>query len=367
MKISTLLTDIGDILQEDFLNSPIWTKAEILEYIRIIIRAFSVNTGIVDKIYIRNVNPTTGEAGVPEDFDRIFYLLFNQTQVDLVRLSDLDFLQSDWTTGTTGTPHGATVFGSGSNAVIRFVPVPDIAAGLVYGGGYNTLTVTSPDGNIWNITIAAGNISTTISGVTTTSFVLPGLTTFWDLTINNVGVLSTAASAQTSADVVYLTDSTTSALWQMKTDDAGAIAPGSAHIGIVSRVVLDGVVQAFFSDGSHNTGTTIDHGIIVDAYTTGVSTTATATIHLNKPIGVSIYDRNADDAAVVWYKGRLDDVVTPDSELYVDNGFIVVIKWGVLALAYEKENDGQDLEKSQLMWQLFTLGCNAIKRIFQRK
>ena len=108
---------------EDFISNPLWTRDELLGYLRVAIRAFSEQTGLVDRNEIRIVDGTTGEADVPDDFTNSYYNLYNQAHVDSVRVSDLDFITSGWISGVTGTPLGCTVYGSGPESKIRFVPV----------------------------------------------------------------------------------------------------------------------------------------------------------------------------------------------------------------------------------------------------
>ena len=34
MKVEDFLTDLGDVLQEDYVTNPVWTKAEVFGYVQ---------------------------------------------------------------------------------------------------------------------------------------------------------------------------------------------------------------------------------------------------------------------------------------------------------------------------------------------
>ena len=362
MKVDDLLNDIGDLLQEDFLYASLWSKSELLGYLRQTIREFSARTKIIDRHAIRLVSSTTGEASVPDDFSQAYYVRFGGSHVDVVAPNELDFADDDWgVAGTGSSPLGCTVYGAGAQAKIRFAPVPSNADYGTGGGSVAFLRLSSPDGTVWNVSISDGELVATGSTGTTTAPVITSRTKYWDLSINNDGELGTALSASTSDTVIYLIDTTTGDVWWLKANDDGELSPSRQGYGKITWVKLDGAYQEF---GTGMSSTSSWYGTIADCYATGVSVAPAATVVRTKPLGAIAHARCANQAADVWYKGYLDDVPTLESELLLADPFLAVVKRGVLAKALSREGDGQDLDKAKLLNSLFAAECEAIKSIF---
>ena len=364
MKVNDFLIEIGDMLQEDFSYEVLWTKAELLYYLAQVIREFSMLTGVVDRSRIRLVDATTGEATVPSDFNRAYYILFDQHYKDIVQVSELDFIDDDWLIGGTATvPQASTVFGSGSNAKIRFVPVPSTVIGAYGASVITTPTLADSGSVVWTISITIlGALSSAIAGASGQTIVLIGPTTFWDLSISATGVLSTAASTAIAGSTIYITDAN-SVVWSVIVSDTGVIIAKPLY-GLAVHATLDGVDQTF-TTGANSTNA--NYGVIVDTYATGVSTTPDAVARVNSPVGITIYDRTSDDAAFVWYKGHVEPVPTIDSELFLSSALLPIVKHGVLSLAFSHDGDGQDLNKAKTLRAIFIAECTAVKQMFERR
>ncbi len=133
MKVSSYVVELGDILQEDFTYAPLWTKAELLGYLRLVLREFSARTLLADKRYLQLVNTTTGEVGLPDGFNQAYYARYHDAMVDLVKFGDLDFVDDSWIAGDQSTPTAATIIGAGTNAVVRGAPGPSAGGGSLEG------------------------------------------------------------------------------------------------------------------------------------------------------------------------------------------------------------------------------------------
>lgn len=365
MKVNNFLVEIGDILQEDFSYEVLWTKTELLYYLAQVIREFSMLTGVVDRSRVRLVNATTGEATVPSDFNRAYYILFDQHYKDIVQVSELDFIDDDWLIGGTATtPQASTVFGSGSNAKIRFVPVPSTVTGAYGSSVITTPTLADSGSVVWTLTVSTlGAIVSSIVGTSGLTIVLSGPSTYWDLTISTAGVLITTASAATAGDTIYLVASN-SIIWSVLTTDLGVIDTKAISYGLAVHTTLDDVDQTFTAGDN---STNANYGVIVDTYATGVSTTPDAVARMNSPIGITIYDRTSDDAAFIWYKGHVEPVPTIDSELFLSGALLPIVKHGVLSLAFSHDGDGQDLNKAKILRAIFIAECTAVKQMFERR
>ena len=126
--------------------------------------------------------------------------------------------------------------------------------------------------------------------------------------------------------------------------------------GLIVAAALAGTSQTFNQE----------YGIVVDAYATGVSTTPSDVIRLDAPRGTSLHNLTADESAMLWYKGTLDDTPTEQSELWLNDVFVTVLKRKVLSLCYNHDYSGRDVAKSKLLDMIFKSECAAIKRMFQR-
>lgn len=365
MKVNSLITQLGDLLQEDFTNAPLWTRAELHGYLRQIIRDFSVRTAIIDKSLIRIVDNTTGEADMPSDFDNAFYILFDQHYLDLVQLSELDFVDGDWMLGGTGaSPAAATVFGSGNQSRIRFVPVPATVSGSFGSGVVSVPTLADSGSVVWTVSATAlGALVTTTLGTSGLTLVIAGPTTYWDLGINTLGKLTLTTSASVSADVVYVID-TSSITWRLTATDMGQLITTDISVGLLASARL-GTTYQTFSAGANSTNA--NYGVVVDTYATGVSTTPSDVLRLDSPFGTTLFNRTSNNAADVWYKGHLKDVLTLESEIYLSDSMLPVIKHGVLSLAFGHEGDGQDFKKAKILSAIFMTECDAIKNLFGQR
>jgi len=364
VKVSSFIDELGDMLQEDFSVAALWTKNELLGYLRFTLEEFAVRTRIIDKQSIKTVNATSGELDVPLDFLVAYYVKFNQRHVDLVELGELDFISASWAIGTTGaTPKGASVFGTGDNAVIRMVPVPSVVSSNAPGVS-TSLVMSDSTGSVWAITVNTGEMVATASSGTTTAPVLEGPSTFWNLTIDTVGELDTSASAAsvTSSDLINLTDTDGSNIvWRPGTNDLGEIVTTNRSYGLIIQASLGGTTQAFSAgDNSGN----VDYGVVVDGYAAGVSTTPSDVLRLDGPVGVSLYDRTADNSADLWYKGRVSDVTSLQGEIFLGSSFLGILKHGVLSMAFSHEGDGKDADKAKLFRQIFISECAAVEQLF---
>jgi len=367
MLVNDLLTDIGQYLQEDYSTSPVWTKAEVFGYLKQVVSMFCQLTQLVDKNQIRLINATSGEADVPKDFETLYFAQHELTHLDIVDLQELDFVSDTWAKGTTGTPGAVSVIGSGDNAAVRFTPVPS----SVWDGGSTaspTAGLVLYDGSAyWAVSCNHGVIGTAGGIAPAATPVLAGPSTYWDLTVSNVGLLITTASSSTSADDVALADASGgSNTWLLTCTDAGALRTSTVYTnyGIGVAVDLDyGTLQDFDAGGSASE----NYGVIVDAYATASATTPANIVRLDSSIGVSLYANTSSEAGMLWYKGRLPELAGYDSELWLSDGFVPIVLHGVLALAFAHDGDGRDLEKAKLMQAIFMSECTAVKEIFQAR
>uniref|UniRef100_A0A6M3J4R9 Uncharacterized protein n=1 Tax=viral metagenome TaxID=1070528 RepID=A0A6M3J4R9_9ZZZZ len=365
MKVNDLLDDISDILQEDFTYAPLWTKLELLGYLRQTVKEFCQLTLIADDNQIRLVDAASGELDVPSNFHSGYYLLFNQYMKDIVEIGDLDFISSSWSIGTTGTtPRAATLFGSGAQTRIRLVPVPTSATGAFQDDVITSLYLEDSASVTWAVTITNGTLVTTAGAGTASTPVLKGPSTLWDLSISTTGVLITTASSSTTHDTVYLSDTVTNVTYSIECTDLGILDPDNILYGLIIKADVSGTTQTF-NVGANSSN--VEYGIVVDMYATGVSTTPSVVGRVNRPIGVGNYARTSDNSAMIWYKSVIQDIENLESELFLSDGLLPIIKHGILAKAYGTDNDGRDDDKAKLMREIFITECNYIKTLFQRR
>ena len=383
MKANDFISDLGDMLGEDFTYNPIWTRSELLGYLRKTLRKFAQATMLVDGDSLRYVDATTGESNVPDNFLDGHYMLYDGKHVDEVQLGELDFVIADWVLGTTATqPKAATVYGSGREATVRLVPVPSGAAGpyglsavtsvtLLFPGEYltdeggNQITDEAGDPipleqgpeSWWTVSVSTAGVPATTE-VTETDYdeiILAGPTTYWTLGVDYLGNLTTTATSDTDAVTVWLTDDD-GVEWVINVDDSGTLTTNTGR-GKVVRIELDGVDQEFTSD----------YGIITNAYATGTTVTPDAVVRLATPFGLVTLGRVSEESLHIWYKGLMGDVPNTASEIHVNNCFIPIIQHGVLALAFNHDGQGRDKQKAKLLDTIFELECESVRRIFNRK
>ena len=358
MKTNDFISDIGDMLGEDFSRAPTWTRVELLGYLRKTIRRFSELALIIDEDSLRYVSSTTGEANVPASFVNAYYNSYDKTFIDMVQLGELDFVSGTWSLGTTGvSPLACTVMGGGKDAIIRVVPVPVGAIGPFGLGVITEVTLADSSGAFWDVTVDTSGVLSTTANLTGTSMtlVLNAPTTHWDLTVDTVGVLSTVASSSVTSQSVILLDAN-GMHWSVTTDDVGVLLTGSGY-GKLVRLEIDGVNQDFTSN----------YGTVTDAYAYGSTTTPSYVARLDGPFGVVTMGRVSDGALHTWYKGLISDTLNTESEIYLNDCFIPVIQHGVLALAYGAETSGCDSNKEKLLDAIFVAECTSVRRIFNRK
>lgn len=510
MKANDFVSDILDILGEGTTYAPIWTRANILSYLRKTLRRFSQATFSIDGDSLRYVDSSTGESSVPSNFLNPYYVSYDKSQLDVVSLGELDFITATWSLNTTGTsPLVSTVMGTGKDTTVRVVPVPTSplgpfgyavltsavlansngigytlsvdtsgvmsstltetnkvtnytmeldsnwsdfdwlsAGGLTqsrtstekYSGTYSrTFTANGVDGyyqgvksdtfttvtgvtyawkanvfphasntygavvvqirygdgsgfnetsthtgltkGAWN-TISGDYVETkggsgayfaisvgpepagtyyvddvvVVPSTTGSTIVLGGgASTYWTLSVDSDGAVSTTSSASTTGSSLLLVDSN-SMYWNIGVSSSGVITTNSSY-GRLVRMELDGTNQDFTSN----------YGTVSDAYAYGSSTTPSAVARLDGPYGVVTMGRVSDGALHVWYKGLIDDTPNLESEIYLNDCFIPIIQHGVLALAFNAECAGRDTDKAKAFEVIFTLECESVRRIFNRK
>ena len=361
MNTNSFISDLGDLLGEDFIYAPLWTRDELHGYTRKALRRFSELTAVVDDDSFRAVDSTYGEANVPKEFEDAYYVLYNKANVDLAQLGEMDLVQATWLSSSTGsTPFAATIYGSGQDATVRVVPVPSNPSGAYGASTVTGVTLADSGGIYWMITVGTDGVLTSTSSATgtTVSATLTGPTTYWDMTVAVDGAITTVASVATSGDAIVLTD-IGSVEWTITATDAGVVETDN-FFGECVRVDIDSVPQDF------GTSTT-NYGVLVDAYAQGATSTPTAIARIGGPYGEIIYHRTSTDTLQIYYKARMTDVPTLNSEIYLSDAFIPVLQHGVLAMAYNHDGSGRDPKKATVLDAIFKLECESIRRMFQRK
>ena len=357
MKVNDFITDIGNMLGEDFIYSVVWSRSELLGYVQHALKQFAELTLIVDQDSLRAVASDTGEANVPADFSDSYYLQYDDRAIELVNANELDFITGTWLYGTTGTtPLAATIYGSGDESVVRVVPIPSDPVGA-YGATVVTSLILHDAVFVnWTVTVDINGVLTTaLGGAVATNPLLVGPSACWWIRVDAFGVLYTVMSAASSGDWIVLTDPN-GVGWTVTVDDSGNIITTNSW-GKVVRLEVNGVNQEFSSD----------YGIIVDAYVQSTTTTPAAIVRLTSPYGMTVFGRVSEDALHVWYKGLISDVNNTESEIYLSEVYIPVLQHGVLALAYNHDGVGRDAKKAQVLSAVFKLECESIRRMFQKK
>jgi hypothetical protein len=362
MLVDDFLDEIGDILQEDFTYAVLWTKAELLKMLRSVLREFSSRTLIADKHKLRIVNSTTGESSLPEDFNQAYYTSFDQTQVDITQLGDLDFDTSGWLSGVgSSTVRTASIIGSGTDGVIRYSPVPSsVATGVE--GCTTSLGIKDSGDNVWLISTDEGVITTTVDAgedpadYSTGAIYSCGDGNTYQITIDTSGILSSTLSYD---DSVYymIEDDTYDTSYHHKTRESGVLYTHNYAHGLTVRIDLDSTNQTMDQD----------YGVLCAGFVGSPGSASTDAIYVSGPIGTTIHGLMTENTGYLWYKGMVQDVETTYSELFMYVGFRTVVLHGVLARAYGKDGDGQDLKKSDLLQKIFEFECDMIKRVYQRR
>ena len=364
MNADTLIDHVADILQEDFTYSTLWTKAEILEYLRLILREFSQRTLIADKMSLRIAN-SSGECELPDDFLQTYYVTFDGAQTDIVTFADLDLVDSDWLDAGTGTAKACTVIGDADDALLRFVPVPNsLADGLE--GGFTELQIVSGTA-VYDITVDDGeltaglNATASPTGVSTGFIVREPDNTRWRFFID-------AASGDLDSETSYDTTSNAEYLFPDSIDGiVYGLYASAAGVSEVQDYTLGCGIKAYVDDVDTEQDFNQEVGIIVDAYVEDVDTSSTDMCFVDGPVGCVAYARSQENAAQVWYKGHVPDTPKLQSTVFVRDAYIPVIIHGVLAMCYAKDGDARDSDKASLLYEIFKTECESIKRIFNRR
>jgi len=369
MRVTDLVDKIGDILGEDYTYAPIWTKSEIVKIVMSILGEFSQLTNIADFITIRYVDSSTGEADMPVEFNAAYYMTFSEAFLDVANWSDLDHGDDDWLGGSsTGTPRVATIIGSGDYASIRMVPTPS----SVYTYTENTsssIYIGSAGGSVFELAFGNGAAITTYSPTATSQeFRIPTSgtgSTVWEVACEEDGRLTTTASGSPVTDTIYFDDVISSTIWRAYATDEGALTtyPASYEYGLTSGAILDGTYQDFIQGTSTSS---VHYGAVVDAYPTATATSPTASIWIDRPYGVVLYERTSTSAAMIWYKGSIYPVAGLDSELQISDAFVPILIHGILAEAFSHDGDGRDDTKAKLLRTVFEAECRTLKHLFQR-
>lgn len=363
MNVNDFLDEIGDILQEDFSYAVLWTKLELFKILKLVLREFSQRALIADKHVMRTVNGTTGEADLPEDFNQAYYAMFNQVQTDMMSVGDLDFTDGDWVKNGKGTPVSASIIGAGTDARIKFVPVPSsVATGI--DGATTSLGIKDTNDDVWDLTLNYGVITMTIDvGATPADystgaiFKSPGGTKY-QITIDTSGVLSSALSYDASDYVYYLIqDEDEETSYHLRVTAAGVIKTINYSYGLTVRVDINGVNQDMSGD----------HGTIVNAYVGAPASASVDSMYVDAPIGTIVHGLMSENSGYIWYKGLVQDPLTTESELFMSGGLRAIITHGVLSRAFAKDGEGKDSQKAALLKYIFEFECESVKRLFQRK
>jgi len=365
MKAGELIDEVGELLGEDFTYSPLWTKAEILLDLQVVIRMFGELTNIVDRCRTCLVDYTTGEVIVPDDFKGLYFGQYSQEFLDLVDLNETEFLAEAWIADGTGTPQGLTTWGSGDDAKVRVIPVPTTIE-VPGGGGTGVASVLVSDGaSVWTVTCSEGVLISTLAGATADAVqVVYGYGSYWDLGITTDGELTLTASSSTTASNLVLTDiagdgrewAVTAELGGVLQTDLGQWGPGVCTGILVSESGVD-TYQTFNQD----------EGIVVDVYATGVSTSPEHVGKLSDDYGMVQYGDQYLGEATLWYKGLPKDVHSLYTELEISVGLLPVIKHGLMSRLLAKDGDGQDKEKSKLLGHIFLSECFALQDTFGKR
>jgi hypothetical protein len=365
MKVDDLLDIAGDYLQEDYVTSPVWTKAQLLECVRQVYRQFCALTGLVDRSEIRLISGTTGEADVPKDFESLYFAQYEQTHLDIAELDELDFVSGTWLGGTTGTPKAVSVIGSGDNAVVRYVPVP---SGVWDGGTASadldkTVTYmrasTAHRFQVW-----ANNGVLYLEPVAWASpygelyIRVPGVGNSWEVRLTSDGELYTNITTEATSNIAFPDGDVSGVYWSVSCTADGELvtSPENSIYGLGVGAMIDSNIWQDFDS---------EYGVVVDMYADGAATSPDYVGRMNSYRGLSLYAYTSDDTGMLWYKGSLPELGSVHGELVLSEGFIPVVLHGVLSMAYGLNGDGQDLHKAGLLSKVFVAECEAIRRGFE--
>lgn len=364
MKATDLLDEIGEQIGEDFSHSPLWTKAELVKDLRVVVGLFGELTQLVDRCRVCLVNYNTGESIMPTDFGQVFFGQYSQQHLDLVALGETEFLSETWPKDTTGSPKGITSWGQGLNGRVRFIPVPTTVE-VPVGTGTAVSSITLNDGvSDWDVECDNGVLVTSAGTGTAETYVVEGYGLYWDLTVNTSGVLVlTASSSTTSSEIVFKDASHAGRNWAVAATLSGELWTEYAQggYGVCTGVIVEESGVDTYQDMNS------DYGIVVDAYADGVATSPEHCVKVDKAFGVVQFGSQYTGEATIWYKGLPQEVENLYSEIVISDGLLPIVKHGLLARAYAKDGDGQDLQKSKLLAAVFLSECRAVRDTFGKR
>jgi len=367
MQVDTLLDHVGGLLQENFTASPVWTKTELLGYLKTVLRIFYTATALVDRNRIVLVNGTSGEADAPRDFGQLFYSQFDGKPVDIVTADELDFVQDGWLYNKTGTPRASTVFGSGTNAVVRYVPVPSSVWTGINAGEVEEWQVLDSGSNVWVLCCYNGCLNVIASVGSTDTITLYSSPYYYRVGVSTSGVLRTTQTTATTVSEVFLFDTVQeSTIWSMTCDRYGVLETNIATrlYGIAVGAVMDttGNYQTFLQGANSSDE---NYGIIVDARETLYP--PDYVVRADKPVGLSLFCNTSDETAHLWYTARQDDIGGLYSEVWLSPGLLPIVVHGVLGMAFGHQGDGKDMLKSKFLLALFKAECEMVRQMFSAR
>lgn len=365
MKAIEFIDEIAEVLGEDFEYSPLWTREGLLKDLQVVWGLFSELTMLVDRCRACVLDYNTGEIKLPPDFGQLYFGQYSQEFLDIVGLGETEFLSEAWTADGTGDPQGITVWGSGDRSVARVIPVPTTIE-VPGGGGTGVSSVKISDGgSIWTVTCSEGVLISTAAGASADSTqVIEGFGSYWDLGISVSGELTLSSSSSTTSSNLVLDDiagdgrgwAVTAGLGGVLQTDLGQWGPGVCTGILVSESGVD-TYQDFDSD----------YGVVVDVYADGVTVSPEHVGKLDTDYGFVLFGDQYLGEGTMWYKGLLKGVYGLYTEMMLSPGLMPIIKHGVLARAFAKDGDGQDLEKSKLLANVFMSECEAVKNTFGKR
>ena len=364
MKANELVENIGTLLGEDFTNNPLWSEEELFKDLQVVLSLFGELTMLVDRCRVCLVDYVTGEMTLPLDLGQVYLGQYSQELMDIVDLGESEFLEETWGKDTTGSPKGMVVWGLGGEGVGRFIPVPstiEVPAGG--GSGVSEIELASPDTSVWKVTVGTDGVLSTSAGTTADpTQVIEGYGSYWDLSIDNSGVLTLSSSSSTTSSDLVLVDSG-GVSWAVGAGLGGVLVTDLSQIGagLLTGIIItkDGVDT--YQDGNS------DYGILVDIYSDGVSTTPDHVAKMERDYGFVQFCGQYTGQGTVWYKGLPQELYSLYNEVVVSDGLLPIIMHGVLSRALAKEGDGQDLEKSRLLSGVFVSECAAIRDTFGKR
>jgi hypothetical protein len=365
MKATELIDEVGELLGEDFSNNPLWSKVELLKDLKVIVQLFGELTLLVDRCSVRLLDYNTGEMTLPGDFGQMYFGQYSQDFLDVVDLGETEFLDTLWAAQGKEVPQGITTWGIGGDAKGKVIPVPttiEVPAGS--GSAVASIGVADSGAGVWTVVCTNGVLVTSSGGSASAVQVVEGFGNYWDLGVSTSGELTLTASSSTTSSDLVLEDTILGGInWSITAGLGGVLVSDLAQGGpgvLTGLIVSEGGVDTYQDFNS-------DYGILVDAYATGVSVSPEHVVKVSSDYGFTLYGSQYLGEGTVWYKGLPQDVHDLFSEVVISDGLLPIIKHGVLARALAKDGDGQDLDKSKFLANVFLSECGAIKDTFGKR